>query len=234
MTRRLKANSDKVALWDGAAIGVDDDGPFNEPLSHLDRLVFHSDLDYIEVLQRYEGTFTAPAKVRGSVGQIVTPIFSHGLAEPPLATMRIDGVQISGLHAVLGDALDGLFYRILAISTDATNVNIHELYSAGKSFTGPGLAAQTFDIVINVLGVAAPTSDTIIDIGSTGATLGRGVIGPDRRFVKVSTMPSFFGARGRTIDSLGLGLRNARPDGTMQDFFNYAGSFMVDGVGLSE
>lgn len=99
MTIRFRADgtTGKVAIWDGT-----DDAPFTSPLSHIDRLHFHSDLPAIKVQSVHTGTVTLAACDSGtqalsgnylvSVFETKT-LFAHGISGTPYVEGKITTID---------------------------------------------------------------------------------------------------------------------------------------------
>ncbi|MCV0426197.1 MAG: hypothetical protein K5905_12040 [Roseibium sp.] len=72
---------DIVAIYTGSqSDSVEDD-----PLNHMDRVIFHSDLPYVEAVQVVSGEVATPAPVAAAWAyHATTNLFAHGLGYTPL------------------------------------------------------------------------------------------------------------------------------------------------------
>lgn len=88
-----------VAIYTG-----EDDGPFENPLSHLSngRLKFHSSLDYPKVVQERQVTLSLPARTSIGVHRNSFNLFSHGRPGIPwvLASLRVSGDDVAACGSV--------------------------------------------------------------------------------------------------------------------------------------
>lgn len=227
MSRRFKATSEKVAIYGGITPGIADDGPFNAPLDHLDRVVYHSDLEYLEIHSVTAISLSLPDRIGATTTGTLYDVTTHGLGYTPIAVMVADGVQYAAHEPRY---LEQFRLRTLALVADDTTVKVREWWV--NWFGSTVIPAETFAATVYVLKVAAQTEDEMVSISPAGVQLGRGIIAPGRKYVRESEAPDFYGARSRTIDTIGAGFRRARPDGTTSDILSYSGSFVATGVGL--
>jgi len=120
------------AVWTG-----DDDLPFWKPRQYLDRVKFHTDLDYIRIVREIPLTLNLPAISSVTYGPEETfsyKLFDHGLGGFPfiLGETVVNGERVAFTGSVpvqlcinYGGA-EGWYARWLALGADATSVYIHE------------------------------------------------------------------------------------------------------------
>ena len=151
MATELRAAAGKLAIWKDASDAL----PFTDPLNHIDRLKFHSSLDYVKIIDVKTFTFTAP-EVRGVLERVASyTLGAHGRPGIPffIAKIVVNGVPVAFSGSVPTHASNGLV-RWLAIGADATNIIVHE-YSiqSGTAGAPDGMdvrPAQTFTVVCYV------------------------------------------------------------------------------------
>lgn len=131
-TRNFYANAaGRAAVWTG-----DDDLPFTDPLNHLDRVKFHTDLDYIRVIEERSLTLSLPLRSNFQSAVASYPLFSHGRAGFPfiLGKVNVNGIPVAFTGTVpvqMGVSVGGSvaprhFGRWLSLGADATDVIVHE------------------------------------------------------------------------------------------------------------
>lgn len=107
VTLRGRGSDGRVAIWTG-----EDDAPFHTPLDHLDRVKFHSHLDYPKVIQEWSDNVTFSARTTWNPS-IPTPVnrwstsentrvvthnlFVHGRSGQPwvLGSVKIGGEDVA-------------------------------------------------------------------------------------------------------------------------------------------
>ncbi|WP_072389903.1 hypothetical protein [Hyphomicrobium sp. CS1GBMeth3] len=107
VTLRGRGSDGRVAIWTG-----EDDDPFNDPLDHLSRVKYHSELGYPKVISEWTGNvnFTARTswnpgdggavngwRTSDSVRVVTHNLFAHGLSGQPwvLGSVNIGGVDVA-------------------------------------------------------------------------------------------------------------------------------------------
>lgn len=145
MPIRLKADGQtgKVAIYFGT-----DDEPFENPLDHVARLRFHSDLEYPAVVSKHTGTVSLTSMGANTIQETTHVLFAHGQGGIPF----VEGTLLLGANTVSwagsvpvaqGSWSDlamnqvGLHsLRFLHLGANATNVVAHEysVTSHGDSF----------------------------------------------------------------------------------------------------
>jgi hypothetical protein len=140
MTVRLKADgaTGKVAIYDYTTAN---DDPFTAPLSHVSRLLFHSDLQYPAIIDVRTGSITLPSVGTNTTERSVAyTLFAHGRGGVPY----VEGAITSGLSRVValcgsvpvqvGTSLGAAFPRVVHLGADATNVYLNEYGSTHETF----------------------------------------------------------------------------------------------------
>lgn len=132
MVGKIKIASAKAAIWTDEG----DELPFSSPLSHLGRVKFHTDLDYIKVVSTLSATINLPLVT--NVAQRVASylVGAHGQAGQPfvLGQVTVQGQPTAFTGSVCvqqGDnngitILSPSYGRFLALGADSTNVYVHE------------------------------------------------------------------------------------------------------------
>ncbi|MGE4339263.1 MAG: hypothetical protein AB7E55_25300 [Pigmentiphaga sp.] len=149
MSKVLQASgaTGKVAIYDGPS-----DAPFTSPLSNLDKLYFHSDLDYVSGLNKQTGSLSIPGRTvalvpfRGGTW-FEHVLFAHGRTGAPFTVGRVvnhDGVHLPLVGSVplqVQDWSDGFglggpegTWQMINLATDLTNVVLME-YVFNNSYT---------------------------------------------------------------------------------------------------
>lgn len=132
-TVRFKARGSdgRVAIWrDGS-----DEDPFDEPLAHLDRVLFHSDLNYPVIVSTHTGTLSLPAQSANTETNVNHPLFAHNLGGIPfvLGYVTIEGNRVPLAGSVPIAWNNAGVGRWLNLGADETNVCIHESSTALSS-----------------------------------------------------------------------------------------------------
>lgn len=146
MSKALRIAGGVAALWDDAS----DDDPFTTPLSNLSRVKFHSDLDYIKVIDEQTVSVNFPSRNAGLHTQSYT-LFAHGLGIQPLvfATCTLSGVEVAFTGSVpvqVGAGFIGGLARWVTIGADATNVYAYEYTRVSTGDNIPAL--NSFSITV--------------------------------------------------------------------------------------
>lgn len=139
-----------VAIWTGS-----DDAPFSNPLANLNRVKFHSALDYPKVIYEWSDNVDFPARTQWMPGlsggsgawgttenvRVATHnLFAHGRGGQPwvLGSVRIDGTDVAFTGSVpvqlsvVSNSSDGAaswtspWARWVTLGADSTNVLLFE------------------------------------------------------------------------------------------------------------
>lgn len=224
----------RCALYDeNGTTGNPDDpnasrnAPLNSPVTHLDKVYFHSDFDYLEVSHSATATVshasvtatTPPAGQAAGFGwnsaQADHLLLTHSLGYVPFALVaRGDNILWPGTP-VQTDANGGARY-VTAYCT-STGVYLYEWASIGSST----LAATSLSYQVLVFRAPPAASGDILvdrDAATDVVEMGFGKFQSDRRYLQVVSGGTPLGfSLGRTIDLNNGAPRFVRPDGTTHD-----------------
>lgn len=133
----------KAAIYTGS-----DDLPFSSPLSYPDRVIFHTDLPTIGIVNTVTvGATLAAQGITGTVnyvqGAFTHTLFAHGQAGIPY----VEGVITSGLSqpvTLAGSVLVHGFRRV-HLGADSTYVYLHDLW-----VQTPTVAIPSYSLVMTV------------------------------------------------------------------------------------
>jgi len=129
----------KVAIYEGTS-----EEPFTTPLSNIDKLYFHSDLNYVSAADKVTGTYTIPAR-----NQTIVPyknglwfehvLFPHGRPYAPFTigklinyksvTLPLVGsipLQMDKISLDNGTGGNAGTWQFIALASDLTNVVLME------------------------------------------------------------------------------------------------------------
>lgn len=235
----LDAETGKCAVYLVDPADPSNTDPFDNPASNRNRVLFHSDNDYLEVFYDETVTLSLGAFTSGGA-EVEHAIPNHGLGSVPFCALIYAG------EIYAGDQIDGAMtiqktstgWRTLELVPSTTGGKIVERRFGTTTNSTP---ATSINVTVRMIRVA-PVLDAshAFDINPESGVYQFG-------FGKFSTagnpkikltngtpvyrLPKF----GRSIDSVGSGLRICRPDGTNDDFWSYSGSFANPGSwGVSE
>ena len=134
MSKRFKVGSGKVAIWDGHT----NTDPFDNPLassSVLNRVKFHSSLDYIRVVATLSATINLPARSNFQSATASHTVGAHGQSGQPfvLGMLPVNGVNVGFTGSIpvqMGQwnagSTPGIYGRWLTLGADETNVIVYE------------------------------------------------------------------------------------------------------------
>lgn len=201
--------------------------PLNSPASHLDKIYFHSDFDYLEVHATTTKTISHASVAAGSLPVTQSVKFgwnaasadhlllAHSLGYAPFALVAV-GDNIIWPGMAVQTAADG-GARYASVYCTTTGVYLYEWASIGAST----LAATSLDYdVIIFRDPPAASGSVLVDFDpSTGVvTMGKGKFNSSRNYLQVVSGGTPFGlSLGRTIDLNNGAPRAVRPDGTTFD-----------------
>lgn len=222
----------RFAIYDEAPGGGDPSDPnslcnrpLNNPASWLDLIYFHTDLDYMEVING-PTTVTvnhaavspaasppATATINFGLGNGVadTLLLTHNLGYIPQAMVIVNGNVVWPGMPVQVDGSGGS--RFVSFYVTTTQVRLYEYSSTGNST----LAATSLDYTVIVFKQPpVPSGNILFDFDTvTGVVqMGKGKFNSLRRYLQVVPGGSPFGVSlGRTIDLSNGAIRAWRPDG---------------------
>lgn len=204
--RKLKADgtTGKVAVYTVEDTAIDD-APFTAPLSNLDRVEFHSDLDYLAISSIQTGTLSLPTRTGTTAGTYRHNLFTHGLGYQPLVMGHL--VSFEGYNTpLLGTTpirtpIDRVLpttqadIRTVQLGADATNVYLHEyMLLVSTSLTYPAVDLN-WRIMVTTRNMDSSTGNdntashpSNLYISGSRVVFGRGKFDTDRSHIKkVST-----------------------------------------------
>lgn len=123
----------KAAIWSGAG----DRAPFDNPLANLSRVKFHSDLNYIQVIDERTFNVGLPARSDFKDANQTYPLYQHGRGGVPfvLGKLNIGGQPVAfcgsvpvqvGAGTTSGSGSPRGFARWVSLGADATWVYLYE------------------------------------------------------------------------------------------------------------
>lgn len=158
MTKTFYADPSKVAIYDGAR----NEAVETSPLSHLDKIYFHSDLPYLGIKSVVEGSADINnSGYSGAPGQKTVTLFSHGLGYRPLVFGQVwdnkpyigdtGPVPFSGTvpwwgdrdHPTSGGSSTDIVHLHLLVDETAVKVNLRRsraTNAAGYTISPPAVA----------------------------------------------------------------------------------------------
>lgn len=165
MVSKFRCSAGRVAIWTGS-----DYAPFTDPMNNLDRVKFHSLLDYVRVVKTITRTVSLPSISAAGSGQsdpgsrvASYTLGAHGMGYTPfiVGLITVNGVRQAFTGSVLvhtvaapnATSVNDMFGRWLALGADATNVYVHEYaVQQGNKQTGDWTPrpAQSFSIELNI------------------------------------------------------------------------------------
>ncbi|MHA6690605.1 hypothetical protein [Devosia sp. A449] len=240
----------RCAIYDenGTSGAVDNpnsprNAPLNNPSAHLDKLYFHSDLDYMETAFDPVNTTINHASIAAVTpsggfsvdgGQITydTTITSHvlathGLGYVPDFMVVVDGDAMFPGWPVqyLGDG------RARYLSARATTTQIILEERSGRTSNAIPAISKTYTVLV-FRRPPAPSGNVLIDYDPTSeeVSLGRGKFNSSRRYLQIGSNGTPYGfAQGRTIDLKNGAPRLVDADGTITDIVPAAAAFAFSG-----
>lgn len=211
------------------------DDPFTDPIAHRTRILYHSDLDYLEIFYNQDITLNLASFTAGGA-EIEHAIPNHNLGVVPFCATIYNGEQIDGVLTIQKTSTGWRTLELVASGAEA------KIYERRFGTTTNSTPAINLDITVRMLRVA-PQIDALnsflIDPENGVVQFGHGRFSTaGNPKVKLTTSPSpayLIPKFGKSIDSIGSGLRICRPNGTNDDFWGYSGSFVNPGSwGVSE
>lgn len=152
----IEGSTGKAAIYETTS----GDAPFTTPLSHIDKLYFHSDLDAISVQTVHTGTVTLPSRAQNGEYNATQNLFAHGLGGIPYVEGRltkIGGTSVSvplcgSVCVYKGSGSEaGAFARWVHLGADATNVMLSEYTTTHLDTGGFGSLALEYEVYVTDL-----------------------------------------------------------------------------------
>lgn len=165
MALKLRVAGGKTGLYNIDGLDPEDVNlPLTDPLNHLPRLKFHSDLDRPKVVHAQTVNVNLPARTNFQAATASYTLFAHGKEGYPFVfgSVTLAGEPISFVGSIpiqQGYAIGGLpsysvgsFARWIALGADDTNVYVHEycVASWSNSSVHEGYAALTVPVTVYV------------------------------------------------------------------------------------
>jgi hypothetical protein len=240
MPPKLKAegSTGRVAIYDSAT-----EAAFTNPQANLDKVFFHSDLDYFVMREKFSATITLPSRnipsngdggvavsiggftvwESGEDGGTVTGavdshlIGTHSVTDPfPLAI--IDGSVISGTQIIRSNALQR---RAVSVGVTSTEVLLYEAWNGAG---GQDLPSEDVSVTVYLFSTAtAPDASEIIKMTPNRIIASAGKLDSDGNHVKLDATSSVKIPTGEeTIDLGDGGMRYIDASGNTVDRWSYA------------
>jgi len=240
MAPRLKAigSTGTVAIYD-----ADTEAAFTDPLNNLDKVYFHSDLDYFVMRQKFDTTISLPSRSvpsNGDGGAITTiggftiwesgedsgattggvdsyQIGTHSITDPfPLAI--INGTVISGTLIIRADDQRR---RAVSVGVTSSEVLLYECWNGGG---GNNLPSENVDVTVYLFSTTtAPDASEIIKLTPSRIIASAGKLDSDGNHVKLDATSSVkMPLGGETIDLGDGGFRYIDADGNTVDEWGYS------------
>lgn len=198
----------QVAIFTIDDSDPEDRDPLDSPLSHLDRLLFHSDLDYPVIVSKHTGSLALPS--RGANQPLVLStynLFAHGLPGQPLVFGRLLGlsanpVPLSGSVCVQTEGLG--FGRWVHLGANSTNVIMTE-NSLSHRFYGLSGFSLSWEVWLTnfLLDAASPLptpTDEMLFMSPTAFRTGGGKFDTSKRYIRsAATGKEFAMIQGRSV-----------------------------------
>lgn len=231
--------------------------PVRNPLAHLDRIQFHSDLAYMEVAFRGTRSISHPSRAHtgynsngGSSGGSGTPqpstwraepatathvLYNHNLGYRPHVIVKVGNAVLTAGYPIQRAGNNGI--RVVSVRVTNTQVLLEEaVWTWGGTLSG---TSETYEIVGFAKSNPVPSAK-VVRTEPGKVTIGRAIVDSQRRYMRrgLAGEDRFFAPTGRTADARYGTVRFASPDGMVRDDSNtdYTGSFGpsdVDAVPLS-
>lgn len=135
MAYRFRVANGKSAIWNGET----DTAPFDNPLGNLGRVKFHSDLNYIQIIDEKPFNIALPARANFKDTNQIYPLYAHGRGGIPFVLGKLDvgGQPVAFCGSVpvqinSSTTADGAtkrpqgFARWLSLGADASYVYLYE------------------------------------------------------------------------------------------------------------
>lgn len=197
----IDAGIGRGAIWKGE--GRD---PFTEPRANLDRVLWHSALDYIRVVETRTFTLNLPARTNFYQDTASYTLFAHGRAGIPfiLGDVGVNGepvgfvgsvpVQMGVVNPLSGNP--GVYGRWLALGADFDNIVVHE-YVVNSAAGGPSgfgeYDAISVPITVHVTSKILEGPDVPppqADLEISGARFALGPLDTDQRYIRRVSNPA--------------------------------------------
>lgn len=230
---KMKMTPEAFALWrpDG-----NDDGPFADPVDHLDKVLVHSEFNnYVRgPFATVPVTHPAVAGVAASVsptsggflvsGQIVKTsrnVLTHNLGYPPRFSIAVDGEVLPSGWLIQQVGNRG---RIIYYSSNSTHIIVTDV--GGSDENALPAIAKTYSVVA-YRNIAAEPGAPQFKLTPDRLIAGQGKLDTNERHMRVALggeSPIWIPGGG-LVDVAGGAFRTVTPKGTVLDQPGYNGSF---------
>lgn len=232
MTKKLFANgaNGDVAVYEGGY-----EAAFTNPLANLDKVYFHSALDYVGVDRIYTGVISHPARTASATDdkylasnkrpltgtQEWTLLSFPNAGYIPQAVLVVNGEQLPGAAPIQRNGPASARYAILRMTNTAAI--LHERWHTFND----SIAALNITYTLYIFtGPIAQAGNKTLYISPNQMIASRGKLDTAYRYIRSkATSPDFRLIRGATADVSGGGLRMVTPAGTVINDGVYNGSF---------
>lgn len=185
-----------VAVYTVDDIDPTDREPLDDPLGHLSRVLFHSDLYYPTITTKYTGTLSLPSRGAnvGPENPVAHTLFAHGLAGQPLVfgrLMNLSGLNVSLAGSVPVQTSNYGYGRWLTLGADATNVVLSEIFhthlTAGVSATSVDWEVWVTDLLLDSVTELPEPTDEMLFVSGTEFRAGGGKFDATRRYLRTAS-----------------------------------------------
>lgn len=230
---KMKMTPEAFALW---RPDENDNGPFTDPVDHLDRVLVHSEFNNFVrgPFATTPVTHPAVAGVAASVsptsggflvsGQLVVTrhnVLAHNLGYPPRFSIAVDGEVLSSGWLIQQVGNRG---RIVYFSSNSTHIIVTGV--GGSDENALPAIAKTYSVVA-YRNIAAEAEAPQFKITPDRLIAGQGKLDTNERHMRValgSESPLYIPG-GSLVDVSGGAFRTVTPKGTVLDQPGYNGSF---------
>lgn len=232
MPKKLFANgiSGNVAIYEGGF-----EAAFTSPLANLDKVFFHSSLDYVGVSHIYTGVISHPLREASAqadkyLNNNKKPL--NGTQEWTLLNFADAGYAPHGILVVNGEQMPGAApiqkvgnasarYIMLRVTNTAAVLREH-WHTFNDSLPATNISYTLYLFT----GPIAQSGNDTLKITPNQMVASRGKLNTLYRYIRsVVASPAFRLIKGATADVQGGGLRIVTPAGTVIDDGVYTGSF---------
>ncbi|MEO1719523.1 MAG: hypothetical protein AAFR23_04740 [Pseudomonadota bacterium] len=129
------ATPDAVSVYEVNANDTQNDAPHTDPIGNINRVKFHSNFNYPEVVEEHVFSVALPARSKGRQGSSKYILGQHGRGFVPilLASADVGGVFVALAGTIPVQQTEiAAFPRTVAIGADETNVFLYERYATAS------------------------------------------------------------------------------------------------------
>lgn len=249
----IHPDSGKCAMFEPLAGGSDEqdindvqNAPLKNPELHLDKVHFHSEMNYLEVIFEASKTIAhgviavanpptssnsgsgsgsgSSAGLDGSSSTVIdwrttvvdSLLFTHNLGYEPDVLVVLDGDVVSAGMPIQTSNGSYVASRHVAVYVTPTQIRLYETKVAGSS-TLAGIS-KTYDILVFKNQHTPSSALSEYDPVTEITTMGYGKFRSDKKYLQKAVGGSPFNfSVGRDIDAKNGALRYIKPDGSVYD-----------------